>query len=140
MERDMYERESMQAMAGLGAAEDDWDDVERQHLHELAVRGWLKKAAAAVLLMFSVWQIYKQFAPKRQSTNAPCATPTKQPTAKEPEARTPTATAEAPVAKAAAEVLASDEPGEVDGTDETVQPAVVEEAEEAEEADGPEVD
>jgi len=89
LEREMYERESMQALQGLGAEEDDWDEVERQHLRELAVRNWLKQAAAFVMLLFAAVQIYKRFA---NSMAKPAAAAAKEVTAP----TTPTKAVKAP--------------------------------------------
>mmetsp|Transcript_23574 Transcript_23574/g.60253 ORF Transcript_23574/g.60253 Transcript_23574/m.60253 type:complete len:200 (+) Transcript_23574:34-633(+) len=57
LERELYERESMAQLAGLGAEgeADDWDQVERDHQRELATRELLKNVALACLITYALY-------------------------------------------------------------------------------------
>jgi len=67
LERETYERESMEQLEGLGREADvDWDEVERQHLQELAFRSLLQQVVAFVTACYVLRQLYHRF--KRPSS------------------------------------------------------------------------
>ena len=53
LERELYERESMVQLSGLGEDEEDWDAVERQQQRELAFRELLKKVALVLVIAYA---------------------------------------------------------------------------------------
>jgi len=55
LERELYERESMQQLSGLGE-EEDWDAVEREHQRELAMRELMKKIALVLVVAYALNQ------------------------------------------------------------------------------------
>ena len=56
LERELYERESMVQLSGLGGdAAEDWDEVERQQQRELAFRELLKMMCLVLVVAYALY-------------------------------------------------------------------------------------
>ena len=81
LERELYERESMAQLDGLGADErtSDWEQVEREHNRELERRALLKKLAFVALVFYATYAAVRHVQTLFTAPQPPTSTPSTPP-------------------------------------------------------------
>lgn len=71
LERELYERESVAAMAGLGAVEDDWDAIEKEHAQSLFRRRALSLLVTVLGVLYAISKIWEHLSPPKAASPPP---------------------------------------------------------------------
>ena len=106
LERELYERESAEQLAGLGGdAGDDWDEVERARLRDERMRQTLQGVAVLLCTLFALYKVVDHVRAQKENATPDTAPATAKPDASPAKAATKSAAA-APAAAAPADAPA----------------------------------